>query len=110
MKTNKKVTLKRTNLTRLMIVVGVIAVCLVVSFVLTLFMTTGYITSNMMLCMAAGNTLVGTVEDKVEFRGTYRLILNVEGYGSLDYPCTQLEFNRYEISDSVSLSVGVKIA
>ncbi len=99
----------KDKLTTAMKVVAVIVACLIFSLVATTLAIDGLASSNLMFALASGKELVGTVADKIEFRGTYRLIISVDGYDDLDYTCKEGIFSRYQIGDTVDLDVEILI-
>ena len=97
------------RLTKAIKIVGIVAICIAFSFLCTQLMMTGMTRSNMLMRLATGDTLVGIITDKIETRGTYRLIIDVESYDSLDYPCTEEQYKIYNVGDTITVSVGILI-
>lgn len=90
-------------------VVSIVIICIAFSVILSQLMVTGLMASNMLFALSAGHSVTGTVTDKIETRGTYRLIIDVDAYDTFDYPCSVAIYSLYDIGDTVTLDVNVVV-
>ena len=100
--------MKQTSkLNKALKVIGYIAIALAVSFIFAELMVTGMIRSNMMMTLAAGKNLEGVISDKLQVQNSYRLIVDVNGFDTLNYTCSEDVYNLYNIGDEVVLGIDI---
>lgn len=88
-------------------IIGGIAIALAASFIFAELMITGMVRSNMMMTLAAGKSLEGVVSDKLQMQKSYRLMVDVDGFDTLDYTCSEDVYNLYNIGDKVVLGIDI---
>lgn len=98
---------KEMHFQRALKIAGIVIICIIFSFVLAQFMLTGLVASNMLFALSAGKSVTGIITDKIEVRGTYRLIIDIDAYDTLDYPCGVDIFSLYNVGDTVTFGVNV---
>ena len=100
--------MKQTSkLNKALKVIGYIAIALAVSFIFAELMVTGMIRSNMMMTLAAGKNLEGVISDKLQVQNSYRLVVDVNGFDTLNYTCSEDVYNMYNIGDEVVLGIDI---
>lgn len=92
------------------LMIAVMVACgLLSAFILTYVVIYGLAASNLVVALAMGKSVTGVVSEKSDTRGAYYLVVDVDGYKPLNYPCSEEVYNRHDVGDKVVVGLDITI-
>lgn len=92
------------------LMIAVMVACGILSaFVLTYVVIYGLAASNLVVALAMGKSVTGVVSEKSDTRGACYLVVDIDGYENLNYPCSEEVYDRYSIGDEVVIELDITV-
>lgn len=79
------------------------------AFVLTYLVIYGLTASNLLVALAMDRSVIGVISEKVDTRGACYLVVDIKGYETLNYPCSEEVYDKYSIGDEVVIGLDITV-